>query len=473
MQYYKPIVVFLCCIINFNVSLPLSKLFSGQHKICTNNYADGQISIRSAIRQLLGIPKHHFLSKQINKWIIPTEYTGFKIMKKHSLKNGISTLSSDITLNYCQEGELLWSKDVNSDNNIDKTSLLWTEPICIYNNDKDPIVNNNDNSLNKTYTKWNQFLEWTLKKTKFMVKPKNENITLKERALNDLSNLRCYKVARNKKYALQNLNIFLPNQFIGGIFKCDLSKNQTLLQTHFDKNLKWVKNDNSTHEMIKNFCNVDNSKPLLPLIGDKFENYWSEYNGLKKNDNEMHISIVKTLPFLYTPHILGSSLQASNNSTYKNDLDIKDSDTVEWTHTLKFRILDKFRTKSKDHKDYNWYNGLSVNENYTVALTEMKNLEKITNKMLVKLQNIAHSEYFCEKNLVDDISVESVSSDGGKIKKKSLKNLPKKIMFSALSFEDKLTSILAEKFVFNQIKNLVQENDKLKLNNDYFEYKDL
>lgn len=46
-------------------------------------------------------------------------------------------------------------------------------------------------------------------------------------------------------------------------------------------------------------------------------------------------------------------------------------------------------------------------------------------------------------------------------------------MFTALSFEDKLTSILAEKFVFNQIKNLVQENDKLKLNNDYFEYKDL
>lgn len=462
--------IIILCLIDFNLCLPLNKLLNGQHKICTNNYADGQVSIRSTVRQLLGIPKHHFLSKQINKWIIPTEYTGFKIMKRHSLKNGMANIYSDITLNYCQEGELIWSKAINNFESSAKTSLLWSEPICTYHDDEDSTTYNNEASNYNKTGKWNKISDWVLEKTKIKTKIKVEKMTLKEKALRNPDNLRCYKAARNKKYALQNLTIFLPNQFIGGIFKCDIAQNQTLLNSFLDDNLNWIKKDNLTSDVLSNLCTVTNSKPLLPLIGDKFESYWSEYNGLKKDHNKFHVSIVKTLPFLYTPHILDSTSQSSANSTNKKDLAIKDSDSVEWTYTLRYRLLDKLRTKSKDKTLHSWYNELSVNENYSVELKEMKKLEKATNMMLKKLQKITDSEYFKQKNIIEEMNVDDNISDKSISAKKVFKHLPKKIMFSALTFEEKLTDILAEKLLSNNVKDLIQENDKLQFKNEYFNY---
>lgn len=462
--------IIILCLIDVNLCLPLNKLLNGQHKICTNNYADGQVSIRSTVRQLLGIPKHHFLSKQINKWIIPTEYTGFKIMKRHSLKNGMANIYSDITLNYCQEGELIWSKAINNFESSAKTSLLWSEPICTYYDDEDSTTYNNEGSNYNNTAKWNKISDWVLEKTKIKTKIKVEKMTLKEKALRNPDNLRCYKAARNKKYALQNLTIFLPNQFIGGIFKCDIAQNQTLLNSFLDDNLNWIKNDNLTSDVLSNLCTVTNSKPLLPLIGDKFESYWSEYNGLKKDHNKFHVSIVKTLPFLYTPHILDSTLQSSANSTNKKDLAIKDSDSVEWTHTLRYRLLDKLRTKSKDKTSHNWYSELSVSENYTVEQKEMKRLEKTTNMMLRKLQKITDSEYFKQKNIIEEMNVDDNINDKSISTKKVFKHLPKKIMFSALTFEEKLTDILAEKILSKNVKDLIQENDKLQFKNEYFNY---
>ena len=173
---------------------------------------------------------------------------------------------------------------------------------------------------------------------------------------------------------------------------------------------------------------------------------------------------------MYTPHILDFSSQTPNNSTHGNDLILYDSDSVEWTHTLKYRILDKFRTKSKDNHQHNWYNELSVNENYTVGLNEMNKLEKLTNKVLLKLQNIAQSDHFKKKDLVEDIKIESLSYEKKPLKQSTTKRLPKKLMFSALSFEDKLTNMLAEKFLSKAIKELVHENDKLQFHNEYFDY---
>ncbi|SGZ41801.1 uncharacterized protein HGUI_04002 [Hanseniaspora guilliermondii] len=458
---------------DFNFCLPLNKLLNGQHKICTNNYADGQVSIRSTIRQLLGIPKHHFLSKQINKWIIPTEYTGFKIMKRHSLKNGMSNIFSDITLNYCQEGELIWSKSINNFETPDKNKILWSEPICTYYDDEDSTTYNSDSVYYNKTSLWNRIAKWTLEKTKIKTKTKVDKISLKERALRNPDKLRCYKAARNKKYALQNLTIFLPNQFIGGIFKCDLAQNQTLIDNFMDDSLNWKRNENLTSDILSNLCTVNNSKPLLPLIGDKFENYWSEYNGLKKDNNKFHISIIKTLPFLYTPHILDSTAHSPTNSTNKNDLVIKDSDSVEWTHTLRYRLLDKLRTKSKDKTSNYWYNEISVDESYTFELKEMKNLEKATNLFLKKLQKITDSNYFQEKNIIEEMQLDDNINGKSISTKKAVKHFPKKILFSALTFEEKLTNLLAEKLLSKSIKNLIQENDKLQFKNEHFNYDEL
>lgn len=462
--------VIIICLFDFNLGLPLNKLLYGQHKICSNNYADGQVSIRSTIRQLLGIPKHHFLSKQINKWIIPTEYTGFKVMKRHSLKNGMTNIYSDITLNYCQEGELIWSKAINNFETSDKNSLLWSEPICTYYDNEDSTTYNDDASNYNKTGRWNKIFDWALEKSKITTKTKSEKISLKEKAIRNPHNLRCYKAARNKKYALQNLTIFLPNQFIGGIFKCNIAQNQTLLSSYLDDNLIWIKSENLTYNALRNLCTVNNSKPLLPLIGDKFENYWSEYNGLKRENNKIHVSIVKNLPFLYTPHILDSASQSPVNSTYQKDLAIEDSDSVEWTHTLRYRILDKLRTKNKGKTSHNWYNELSVNENYAFELEEMKRLEKATNVMLRKLQKITDSDYFKQKNIIEEMKVDDNKKAKFITTKKAFKHLPKKIMFSAMTLEEKITDLLTEKLLSKNVKNLIQENDKLQFKNEYFNY---
>lgn len=67
-------------------------------------------------------------------------------------------------------------------------------------------------------------------------------------------------------------------------------------------------------------------------------------------------------------------------------------------------------------------------------------------------------------NVDDNINDKSIST------KKVFKHLPKKIMFSALTFEEKLTDILAEKILSKNVKDLIQENDKLQFKNEYFNY---
>lgn len=446
-------------LLKLTCALPLKKMFNGQDKVCTNNYADGQISIRSTIRQIFGFPKHHILSKEINKWIVPTEYSGFKIIKKQTLKNGIVGLFSDISFNYCYEGELFWSKDIP----ILKSSqhgLEWKEPICfLQQTQQEAIANkmalNSDYNVNQT-SKFGKFKKWALELMKIHQKESLNAYSLNEIARNYPEFLECYKLARRKKYAKQNLNIFLPNQYVGGLFKCEMPLNvkQSMIINNMDDNLNWLKDKNTTN-YISMLCSETNSKPILPLIGDKFENYWSEYNGFNKQNNSVFINISKQVPFLFTPHIIDERSNATNT---KDSTKQENSRMIEWAHTWTFRTLDIFRTNTKPKKL--WYNEIKVNEDYEYNIEEMNKVEKYVSYTLNKLQNLTESDFFKKYNIADDIDKE---------KQRSLNkflHFPKKILFGTLSLEDKLITILTNSVFNTQLKEIIQENDRILFNKE-------
>ncbi|OBA26269.1 hypothetical protein HANVADRAFT_7279 [Hanseniaspora valbyensis NRRL Y-1626] len=463
MHFYIYLILFL----EICLSLPLNKIFNGQDKICTNNYADGQVSVRSILRQLIGVPKHHFLSKQVNRFVIPTEYTGFKILKKHTLKNGMSDLYSDISINYCHEGELSWSKDIPIIKN-EQQNLQWKEPICFLHNTEKEMIDDKEINTETVYepeklSKFAKLKIWALEFMKIKQKTFKDKYTLKDIASTVPDSLQCYKLARRKKYAHQDLNIFLPNQYIGGLFKCDLPSliKQDLIENNMDDNLQWIR-DNDTLDYVSTLCNSNNSKPILPLIGDNFENYWSEYNGLNKKDNNIFMNISKQVPFLYTPHIIDVSANTTNSQNY---IGPENSNAVEWTHTWKFKLLDKFRSKSKATK--NWYNEINVSENYNYDLEEMNKLEKFTDFMLNKIQNLTDSEILKKMDLIDSIDQDKQSKIG------SFAKLPKKIIFSSLSMQDKVITILASKLFKNQIKDIIEQNDRLEFKKENFKYEEI
>lgn len=439
-------------LLKLSFAIPLKHIFNGQDKICTNNYADGQISIRSTIRQILGLPKHHALSKEINKWIVPSEYSGFKIIKKQTLKNGIFGLFSDISFNYCYEGELFWSKDIP----ILKSNfngLEWNEPICFLQQTHQEIFDKKmalvSEPPQKNQSKLEKFKIWTLDFMKIQQKNALNTYSLKEIARNYPEFLECYKLARRKKYAKQNLDIFLPNQYVGGLFKCvmPLSVKQSIIVNNMDDDLNWLKNKNTSNYMLI-LCSEENSKPILPLIGDKFENYWTEYNGFNKQNNSVFINISKQVPFLFTPHIIDERSNATNTN---QSLKQANSSMLEWAHTWSFKTLDIFRSKTKPKKL--WYNEIQINEDYEYNIEEMNKAEKYVSYTLNKLQNWTESGFFKTYNVADDIDQERQRSLS------KLLHFPKKILFGTLSIEDKLITILTNSVFKNQLKEIIKEND--------------
>ncbi|XBW34772.1 hypothetical protein QEN19_000338 [Hanseniaspora menglaensis] len=444
-------------------ALPLSEMAKGQDKICTNNYADGQISLRSILRQLLNIPKNVALSKQLDKLIVPKEYTGYKILKVHALKNGLTGLYSSVSVNYCHEGSLSWSKEIPISHN-NQYNIEWDMPICFLNPDfENTFINkNNTNSSIKNTKILKSIVElksWVLETIKVSQSQTKHNLTLKELALSNPNHLNCFKLARRKKYAHQEVNIFLPNQFIGGLFQCNLQLDQKIdiIENNLDENLNWKFNKKKQYAL--SICSTNNSKPIMPLIGDKFEKYWTEYNGVNKKNNTVFINISKKVPFLYTPNIIYGL-----NKPYEHDANSEfyNSTTLEWVYSWKFQMLNKIKPQSD--VNLGWYSEIDVNENYNYTSNDKNKLKKFTDYSFERLQNITSSSFFKELTFFE------ITLDNNKSPLIKLINIPKKLLLSSFSLQDKLTTILANNLFKDDIREIADQNNVLSLEAEVFDY---
>ncbi|KAH3903487.1 uncharacterized protein SCODWIG_01085 [Saccharomycodes ludwigii] len=382
----------------------------------------------------------------INK-IAPTQkdYTGVKIMKKHVISNRVSTIEDILSLNFCYKGKLVKSIDI--DKHLDKKFKIndWKAPICFYLDD----TPQNSYSLRDNTTHLVSHIKTYLTKNKyykFLFKPKNIlNETLKSKSLKNIDKFHCFKVARRKKYSYRDLNIFFPQQWVGGLFYCkqDTALKKLVLNNYLDDNLEMLSinnHDNSGTEKdtdsgndYKIMCNISIAKPVLPLIADNFRRYWTEYDGLKKNSKHfIDFKYVKIIPYLLTPSIDPDTLNfipEKNDNGSDDDLSSKFNSLIantpmdyDMSPFRKLKIVDllfnnKNSTASKNNntntkvlypkkRDELWFNEINVEEEYDYDALELSKFDQLIQYTLTALNNISKSEKFKEKYFPWNINID-------------------------------------------------------------------
>ena len=441
--------------IGMPITTPFNQYIQAQDKICTSSYVDNQISYRKIVAKLFGLPGNGMFSSLKP----PKEYTGFKLIKKHYIKNAFTGILSHISFNYCEHGKLLWNKDFP----ISLAQLYdfdWDKPICVYYRSslQDKIVSssfdiNFTNATNVKKHNETKQLKTMLAQTrksvkgplKFQSMEKQELPSLKSLALNDPENFFCFKYARRKKYANSDLNVFFPQQWVGGLFYCDLNVEEKVnfLMSNMDSDLNSI-NQNLVH----NTCSFANAIPMLPVIADQYNNYWTDYEGFKtttkkRNKKEAHFEMVKNVPYLYTPQMT-------------NIFDLKTKGTLEYNETSnideyhfqkkmppsflpnwKFKALDYFRKTPFMAQAEKWFNDISVTESYKYNQSDMNGLEYFAQLTLTKLQKMAKAETF------DESAVWSMNEDH--LSKNKMLKLHKFAISKYLTLEDFLVGLISSK----------------------------
>lgn len=151
----------------------------------------------------------------------------------------------------------------------------------------------------------------------------------------DVNQLKCFKMARRKKYSLRNKTLYSPNTWVGGLFECHVSESEKL---RYLASLKSAGSKTTPAIPFQISCN--SSKPLLPLIADDATSISASLD----DDRLLKLRI----PYLLTPAVspletlkLGGKLPQLN----------------------KFQPSDVNNDSSLYH-DEKWYEGISASEDY-------------------------------------------------------------------------------------------------------------
>ncbi|KAI8386489.1 uncharacterized protein CGFF_03210 [Nakaseomyces glabratus] len=201
-----------------------------------------------------------FLSQYFQAWQPGSNsggYTGFKIYKHFLFQFLPPLVDNSIKVTFCRDGVSQWTVTQNMQEDID-----WNKFICIY-----------DGKSNITSS-------------------------LRTAAINDINNYHCFKLARRKKYVKRNYSFFLPGSFIGGLYYCNLSKNQKIqILDSSTSNLVVL------HSNPMPLCNENNTIPLLPLVSDDLRGYWSYWYSKKSHNKVKEIlnaNVHKVVPYIHT-----------------------------------------------------------------------------------------------------------------------------------------------------------------------------
>ena len=344
--------------------------------------------------------EHRICDPTGTSWI---PYSGFKINRQYVVKDLKPPMLHFVSLSHCHQGELDYERLIRTGR---ETDIEWDKPICMFTSDKLKKLYNtqtkdkssddkNDKNANirlvtdvpqkphsidlshlkpsrvqkrsKLKQGFNEFLRKISSKLRFIEYTDDSLVTnlqnlsplsYKGFGAGDLDDLKCYKLARRKKYAKREMMIYAPYTWVGGIFECQVSQEA---KEHYLKSLQ------DSRDFIKPFdfrCERNNSRPLFPLIADDVTNQWIE--------KERGLTFSQRIPYLYSPGLLDFRYGKPAKA-----LGLK-SDTI---------IFDDHSThqKSQDALPYDkWTLELEVNEDYhyeandidllTDAVTQSTNL---------------------------------------------------------------------------------------------------
>lgn len=272
-------------------------------------------------------------------------FTGFKINRHFTIDGVIPKVTNFISINHCKKGKIDYEKTLRIDSSRD---VIWNKPFCILKeNDESDFDKNKDRTkFNLTaFDNWKQ--KWLISKNrekidlkklfryywehklellteklpihytsdaaKLSSKDHDANVILKELA----DNVKCFKLARRKKYAKNDITYYMPNSFVGAIFECPLSqqiKTELLEGVH---TLNFLKG-------FEFYCDESLSTPISPIIADDMTSYWSE-----KRIFSLRPLLTQKIPYLSSASPFNLRFTISNTpelleETWAKDIDVNE-----------------------------------------------------------------------------------------------------------------------------------------------------
>ncbi|CUS23159.1 LAQU0S08e03422g1_1 [Lachancea quebecensis] len=325
-----------------------------QDKICSMDHVESKRSYGELIGTLTGIS---FGAMGQSSKI----YTGFKFHRIYHFGKMLSKPKPSLQLSFCEHGKVKWQTEIKYHSDID-----WDLPFCVYSQNNEATSDQNPSRA------WG-----VLKKSN-----RNQNIvnrpSLKELARQDTTNFHCFKMARREKYTRHSRSIYLPNEWIGGLFYCELTpgaKSQLVDQMGEDLQIEPTNS--------RTVCNRDNAIPLQPLISDSYRKHWTNLKPGTRIPFLRRITrtnMDKVIPFLHTPN----SDSVSRNYSTKADAAVSESNRKlrgKWFSSVNWL----FGSKAEDHL---WYNEVEVEESYGAMKTQCN----LTNTSHVNVPKISKAE---------------------------------------------------------------------------------
>ncbi|KAM3159597.1 hypothetical protein ACU8KH_05682 [Lachancea thermotolerans] len=339
------------------VSSRLKKLelaLATQDRICSMDHVETKTSYRELIGTLTGIS---FGATGHSSKI----YTGFKVHRIYHFGKMLSKAKPSLQLSFCEHGKVKWQTELEYRSDID-----WDLPFCVYSQDIEGVGDQGHSRIWGALKKGNRNQD-TVK-----------GPSLKELARQDTANFHCFKMARREKYTKRSTSIYLPNEWVGGLFYCDLTpdaKSRLLDQMGDDLHIDATK----SHGV----CNRANAIPLQPLISDSYRRHWTSLKPGTRIPFLRRITrtnMEKVIPFLHTPN----SDSDFGNFTTKNDITVSKSSTKlrsNWLSAVNWL----FASKVEEHL---WFNEVEVEESYGVMSAQ----NNLTNASYIDILKIKHTE---------------------------------------------------------------------------------
>ncbi|GAV54563.1 hypothetical protein ZYGR_0AN00310 [Zygosaccharomyces rouxii] len=404
------------------------KALETQDKICSMKYAENEGSYKRMFETLSGLTIPATLREYDKK-----PYTGFKVLRAYNIQLLNLGIKSTIDVVFCREGKIQWKIEQPLEDDID-----WTKPLCVYTPNASADTN--------------------------LASTKNKR-TLKERALEDLNNLHCFKLARRKKYTNRKASLFFPKSWVGGMFYCDLDdelKRRAL--DNMEGNLQFRRNKG------QDLCVRQNSIPLVPIQSDDYSKNWIEFSSIgasKFPTKAFKPQITKYVPYINTPNDAFSRLNFGNDG----NISVASTIALNWGKPFREQALAIFRrnkmyTSGKDP----WFSEIEVDEKYQISSEDISLWQTWTDHAVTKLSSLTNKP---SKSFVSTTSIDTRNNNatGDRHLKDFFNKMLKKVeskIWNRLQLRDKIISTLGDDP--QSLQYLQTEWKNLQMNCEKFDY---
>jgi hypothetical protein len=342
------------------------------------------IALGVLLTSALSLEVRHICEVTSKKSWIP--YTGLKIQRDFVVKDKSPPLLKFVTMSHCQRGDVNTERVTSTETEAD---VDWDKPVCFL--DQKNIVNDKASQL-RNWMAFDRFRNLTFgdlpklpHARNILAKPpqilqlravsdgleislrkipidKSQDplateledldvISSKYMTQDDLVDLRCYKMARRKKYSQRKMTMYAPQTWVGGLFECQVSDEDKA------RYLASLKGSNEFPGPLEITCESSTAKPVLPLIADDSSSPHFEVDG--------GVLTQLRIPYLFTLGPLDQRFKMPAKV-----LGLKSSDHIDKESVN--------HHESSDILPYDtWFKEIDVNEKYNFLPEDRESLSQI------------------------------------------------------------------------------------------------